>query len=103
VLTGLRQSVVVDKGYAEKHGLGVGDKLAMQTPDGTKQTLAVRGIYTVQAEQLRRRDGRRAGGGPAGTAGLAPGRAAGAAVRVIDVSGGRRPSRQAGATPRRAT
>jgi hypothetical protein len=29
VLTGLRQSVVVDKGYAEKHGLGVGDKLAM--------------------------------------------------------------------------
>ncbi len=52
VLAGLRAGAVVDKGYAEKHGLEVGGTLAMQTPDGTKQTLAVRGIYKVQAEQL---------------------------------------------------
>ena len=52
MLAGLRAGAVVDKGYAEKHGLEVGGTLAMQTPDGTKQTLAVRGIYKVQAEQV---------------------------------------------------
>jgi putative ABC transport system permease protein len=52
VLAGLRNGAIVDEGYAKKHSLEVGSALRMQTPDGTKQTLAVRGIYKVQAEQV---------------------------------------------------
>jgi putative ABC transport system permease protein len=45
VQTGLgRSDAIVDEGWAEEHGLAVGDRFELESANGTKLTLTVRGI-----------------------------------------------------------
>ena len=43
---------VVDENYASKHDLAVGSRVALQTSDGARASVTVRGIYEVGVEQL---------------------------------------------------
>jgi len=43
---------LVDKGFAKKHHLEVGSPVSLQSADGRKATVTVRGIYKVEMDQV---------------------------------------------------
>jgi putative ABC transport system permease protein len=52
VLRNLGAGALVDKGFADKHDLKVGSPIRMQSADGRRTAVTVRGIYKTQVEQV---------------------------------------------------